>query len=615
MFEPIGYDITAVGSGDDVLRLVHDERFAVVLLEVGMRGPEGGLTTEALRQPAQHRRTPVVLLTARQDDRRHATLGTLSGAVGYIFEPYEPNVIRSKVAAFAALTDEPQELGRRFADVVARRSDDDGERASVRAAEAAARAEAERARAAAEEANRIKSEFLATMSHEFRTPLNAIIGYAQLLDMGVLGPATAAQHAHLDRLQSSARHLLQIVNDVLDVAKTDAARMETRHDLLMSGAAVAAAITLVQPQATAAGVRLIDLRAESPGVAYIGDEHRVRQVLVNLIANAIKFTPAGGQTTVECTSVDEPEPGVWHGIGDVERPDAPRAWACITVTDTGPGLSPAVMRRLFDAFAQGDGALTREKGGAGLGLAISRRLARLMGGDLTARNVNGPGGATGATFTLWLPAPEPADRVKALTRPSNVFVRASPPLGTAAIAASSGPSLTPDAYAVLHALSGRLAVNAEAVAEHYVAALHADERFPNARELSTVQLRDHVTPFVGLLASQLMIIGETHGQAAELLEDGGNVQRVMAELHGAQRFRIGWGEIDMERETSVMLTEITRVIRATANLNAQTAGELTSNPHALELATEYAVSVAQHVLQRALRISIRAHRFAKSAAT
>src|SRR6476659_5446621 len=211
-----------------------------------------------------------------------------------------------------------------------------------------------RARQSAEGAARTKSEFLTTMSHEFRTPLNAVLGYAQLLELGVLGPNTPAQQVHLERLQSSARHLLGLIDDVLDVAKVDADRLVVRRDTLLTGAVVAAAVAVVQPQATTKGVRVMDLGSGDAGVPYIGDEHRVRQVLVNLLANAVKFTPSGGEVTVTCGAAKEPEPGVWRGGLAAEHAhggngsDSARGWAFVRIADTGPGIGPELLARLFE---------------------------------------------------------------------------------------------------------------------------------------------------------------------------------------------------------------------------------------------------------------------------
>ena len=482
------------------------------------------------------------------------------------------------------------------------------------------------ARQEAEAAARTKTEFLATMSHEFRTPLNAILGYAQLLGMGVLGPATSAQLAHLERLQASARHLLALVDDVLDVAKVDADRLEVRRDVLTTGIAVAAAVTLLQPQATSKGVRLMDLGAGEAGVPFVGDEHRVRQVLVNLLSNAVKFTPPGGEVFVECGAAEEPDPGVQAAARDggagrasgAHRVAAPASWAYIRVGDTGPGIRPELLGQLFEPFVQGDGALTREHGGTGLGLAISRRLARLMGGDLVASGR--PGG--GAVFTLWLPgAPAQATDAPAADATAEPLRRHTPPLGNGAIAEAEDTALDPGAYAVLHAISVRLAAEAETVAERYVAALRADGRFPGARDLPTVQLRDHATPLVGMLAAQLMIIGETRGQAPELLGDGSQVQRLMAELHGAQRQRIGWSEADIERETPLLLAEVERALRAAVDAVATTgaamaaADETGISASSVRAAVEYATTVMRHMLTRASWTAVRAYRLARAMAT
>ena len=489
------------------------------------------------------------------------------------------------------------------------------------------------ARESAEAAARTKTEFLATMSHEFRTPLNAILGYAQLLELGVLGPNTPSQQLHVERLQASARHLLGLIDDVLDVAKVDADRLVVRHDRLLTGPVVGTAVAVVQPQATTKGVRLMDLGAGEPGVPYIGDEHRVRQVLVNLLANAVKFTPSGGEVTVTCGAAREPEPGVWRGpaaAGGPEGANHAGGWAFVRITDTGQGIDAELFGRLFEPFVQGDPALTREHGGTGLGLAISRRLARLMNGDVVARSQRG----AGATFTLWLPgAPARGERGTPSAGPEarSGDASSSPapdkrrdertPPGMPAIAGTEAGTLDDAACDVLHALAVRLAAEAETVAERYVGALRADGRFPGVRAISAVQLRDHATPFVGLVAAQLMIVGETRGTAPELLGDGAQVQRVMAELHGAQRHRLGWTESDIEREEPLLAAEVERTLQAalsTAGAEGASAVDAAASApsrDAARAAMRYAIIAARQMLTQSTRTAIRAWRFAKATAT
>ncbi|MEP6733125.1 MAG: hybrid sensor histidine kinase/response regulator [bacterium] len=597
ILKPLGRPVVTATSGIEVLRRTEKEVFAVILLDVDMHELDGFATARQIKARTKAAYAPIILLGEPSENRHLVALGYESGAVDFLFTPVDADVTRAKVVALVELEQRHRDFER--------------QRAHALAVEA--NAEAERAREAAKEAGRVKSEFIATMSHEFRTPLNAILGYAQLLDMGVLGPSTPAQHAHLERLQSSAQHLLRLVDDVLDVAKADADRLEVRRDDLMTGAAVSATITLVHPQATSAGIRLLDLHGESAGVPYVGDEHRVRQVLVNLISNAIKFTPPGGQITVECMQADAPDPEVWRPIVNDGSVHTPQHWAMITVEDTGPGIGPELMGQLFDPFTQGDSALTRAKGGTGLGLAISRRLARLMGGDVTVRNGTSANAANGATFTLWLPGPHTDERPPRPSRKSDAHLRLTPPLGMAGITEPTSAPLTADAYAVLHALSVRLATNAETVAERYVAALQADGNFPHVRQLSVAQLRDHVAPFIGLLAAQLMIIGETQGEAPELLEDGGQVQRLMGELHGAQRHRIGWSETDIDRETALMFDEIVGMLQSAADMHGQPVSSEAAA--SVTAAMAYAVNVARHVLQRGSQAALRSHRFAKAASS
>ena len=251
-----------------------------------------------------------------------------------------------------------------------------------------ARGEAERRRAEAEAANRAKSEFLTMMSHELRTPLNAIGGHAELIEIGVHGPVTAAQREALDRIQRSKRHLAGLVNAVLGFARIEAGAVQyTEEDVPLTDV-IATVAGLIEPQAAAKGIALtIEGSREVEGTAEPrkqltarADEEKVRQILLNLLGNSVKFTPAGGRISVSAEVAGDGSVGV-------------------RVRDTGVGIPADKIERIFDAFMQVDGTLTRVQDGVGLGLAISRDLARHMGGDITVESEEG----RGSIFTLTLP--------------------------------------------------------------------------------------------------------------------------------------------------------------------------------------------------------------------
>jgi signal transduction histidine kinase len=202
------------------------------------------------------------------------------------------------------------------------------------------------------------------------------------------------QRAHLARLGASTRHLLGLINDVLDLAKVESRTIDVGRAPAIAGDTVDAALTLVRPQAVAKGVSLDDRSAGARDVAYVGDEHRARQVLTNLLSNAVKFTPPGGRIRVTCAEGASPPPEA-----DV---DGTLEWVAIHVDDTGVGIASDQRARIFEPFTQGDGGYTRAASGVGLGLTISRDLARLMGGDITVASTPG----AGSCFTLWLPAAE-----------------------------------------------------------------------------------------------------------------------------------------------------------------------------------------------------------------
>ena len=242
-----------------------------------------------------------------------------------------------------------------------------------------ARAEAEAARTMAERASRAKGEFLAVMSHELRTPLNAIGGYADLLEMGVRGPITPEQRSDLGRIQASQRHLLGLINQVLNYTRIETGTVQYDLVSVPVGEALAEAEALVVPQIRARGLTYV-LGVCDPTIRLRADREKLQQIMLNLLTNAIKFTEPGGTVRVECAS-----------RGEVVE---------IAVADTGIGIASDKLSQVFEPCVQVDQRLTRQNEGVGLGLAISRDLARGMEGDLAAESQVG----VGSRFVLTLPA-------------------------------------------------------------------------------------------------------------------------------------------------------------------------------------------------------------------
>jgi PAS domain S-box-containing protein len=242
-----------------------------------------------------------------------------------------------------------------------------------------ARRDAETALGVAEAANRAKGEFLAVMSHELRTPLNAIGGYAELIELGIHGPVTPEQRNALGRIQTAQLHLLGLINEVLNYTRVEAGVVRYEVGEVSVAATLVTCETLTAPQVRARGLTLDVAACEPTTLSVRADREKVQQILLNLLSNAVKFTEPGGRIAMWCT--------------------ATASRVAIHVADTGRGIASEQQERVFEPFVQVDASRTRTQDGVGLGLAISRDLARGMRGDLTVASAPG----RGSTFTLELP--------------------------------------------------------------------------------------------------------------------------------------------------------------------------------------------------------------------
>jgi len=243
---------------------------------------------------------------------------------------------------------------------------------------------------AAEQANKTKSEFLARMSHELRTPLNAIIGYSEMLVEEAEDMEEKGFVADLNKIRSAGKHLLSLINSILDISKIEAGKMELYLETFQLDKLISDTLTIVQPLVAKNANQMRSEIAENAG-AMFADLVKVRQILFNLISNASKFTPNG---MISLTVSVEKRRG--------------RDWVLFKITDTGIGMSPEQLGRLFEAFAQADKSVSSKYGGTGLGLAISRHFSHMMGGDITVESELGKG----TTFTVGLPRQVSSDRLE-----------------------------------------------------------------------------------------------------------------------------------------------------------------------------------------------------------
>jgi signal transduction histidine kinase len=370
--EESNYDVLSARSGQDALREVLRNDFAVILLDVNMPGMDGFETAEAIHQRPRSADIPIIFVTAFLADEIDRLKAYQRGAADFMFTPVIPQVLRAKVQVFVTLATKTEQLKRQ------------AEKLSQRTTELTATnkrlvREMEERRAA-EAKSSAKDEFLAMLGHELRNPLSAISSASALLGM----PGANAESGARARLiiQRQTQHLSRIVDDLLDLSRAMSGKILLSRKRLDMSTLVSACLDTFRATGRTAGYTI---RADLQPGWVDGDSTRLEQIATNLIDNALKYTPAGGDIDI--------------GIA-VEGEDV-----VLTVRDSGVGIAPDLLPHVFDVFVQGAISIDRSQGGLGIGLSLVRRLVELHGGSVSASSA---GTSSGSTFQMRLPRTDAA---------------------------------------------------------------------------------------------------------------------------------------------------------------------------------------------------------------
>lgn len=363
LIEADDVEILTASKPEEALNHILDNDFALALLDVQMPMMSGFELARLIRGVAKGKHLPIIFVTAQPTDTKVIFEGYESGAVDVLFKPLDPHIVRSKVRAFVRLDQQSRTLHSQV-EVMARLKEE------------------------ADAANVAKSRFLANMSHEIRTPMGAVLGFADVLNQADLNDEERAQA--LASISRNGKLLLRIIDDILDLSRIEAQKLDLEKVAFDLDELMGDLETTLLAKAQEKGVTLRISKDEHRNARLVSDPLRVKQILLNLIGNAIKFTHAGSiEVGVERKLVP----------GDSESQVAELRFE---IKDTGIGLTNEEAARLFVPFAQADNSVRRKYGGTGLGLAISKQLARSLGGDL--RLVKSAAGV-GSVFEVRIRAP------------------------------------------------------------------------------------------------------------------------------------------------------------------------------------------------------------------
>ena len=362
-------------SGRDALRLLLEHDFAAIVMDVKMPGMDGFETASVIRSRRRSENTPILFLTGFRDDD-HLVRGYGLRAVDFLFKPIAAEVLSSKISTFVALANTAALLQKQSQEIHALNAELEGKVAERTVALRAAIDDAKAARVEADAANEAKSRFVAHLSHELRTPLNAVIGYTEMMEEDANDRGLTDFLPDIRKLRHAANHLASLINDVLDLSKIEAGKMDLSIRKFAVRAVVDDVVATSQPLIERNENRLqVSCTDGSPVMN--SDPVKLRQVLLNLISNAARFTTKG---TISL---------------EVRHDDR---FMCFRVKDTGLGMTQAQIEKLFLPFSQLHEA--RHAGGTGLGLVITLHLCRIMGGEIKVESEVGQG----SSFTVSLPA-------------------------------------------------------------------------------------------------------------------------------------------------------------------------------------------------------------------